>query len=134
MKAMLLALCPLLVYLGAPEPAPAPEHHAPLPLGTWHVRGQDTILWTAELVLFEEANAGYFEWKSERGDSGRELLTYVYDPTTSTLSLTGNKVLMARGDIAFGSYRARVADNGRRLVNGTWWGPPCSEGVWEATR
>jgi hypothetical protein len=137
MNSMLVA-AGLLALLGSAESAPAPEHvpapPARLAPGTWHVEGEDTIPWTAELTLLEEANAGWFDWRSARGDQGRELVTWNYDPATGTLRLTGHKVLGARGNITFGNYQARLVAGGRRLVDGTWWGPPCMPGEWEATR
>ena len=137
MKSMLV-VAGLLALLGSTGSGPAPGHvpapPAALSAGTWQVEGADTIPWTAELTLLEEANGGWFDWRSARGDQGRELLTWNYDPATGTLLLTGRQVLGARGNITYGNYQARVIEGGRRLVDGTWWGPPCMEGEWEATR
>ena len=111
------------------EPAAAPTTVA----GTWEVRGQDRSRWTAQLVLDEQANQGYFDWRSEEGYSGHEIVTWVYDPDTSMILLTGEAMQDPVGPVGVGTYVARVADDGRSMVNGTW-GPPALPGTWEARR
>jgi len=114
--------------VATPEPRACPA------VGTWQVEGTDSIHWSAELVLLEESNDGYFDWLSENGDSGRELLKYEYDPLTSTLRLHGFEIVEPHGNITYATYQATVVSNGRLIVDGTWWGPPAMSGFWEATR
>jgi hypothetical protein len=101
------------------------------PAGVWKVEGEDGVRWSAELVLAEPGHDGHFDWKSERGDSGRELVTWTYHPDTRMLVLTGHELRDAVGQIGLGSYIARVSADGRTIANGTW-GAPAVPGIWEA--
>ena len=101
--------------------------------GVWHVRGQDRSNWTAELLLPENSNVGHFVWTSDKGASGHERVTWIYYPDTRMIVMTGLDVQDRVGNVSVGTYIARVTEDGRSMVNGTW-GPPALPGTWEATR
>jgi hypothetical protein len=101
--------------------------------GAWRVQGEDADRWTAELLLVEGSHEGCFDWKSENGASGHELVTWMYYPGTRMILLTGLEMQNPVGNCGVGTYVARVADDGRSMVNGTW-GPPALPGTWVAKR
>jgi len=102
--------------------------------GTWNLVGKDLYGWSAKVVFLEESNSGYFDWKSEKGDSGREIFTYSFDEKTRVLSITGEKIIDPRGKIIQAQYRARLSKDGSRLEDGTWFGTNVLPGTWSATR
>ena len=121
------------------EAAPAADARVSPVAGAWHVRGRndrDHGAWSATLVLEEGSGLGsgegWFDWLSEHGAQGRELVRWEHDAAAGTLRLQGYELENARG-IGVGSYVAEVAPDGRSLVNGRW-GPPSTPGTWEATR
>lgn len=127
-----LSACTLHVHLHEATPVVAAVP-APDLAGTWAVRGEDGVSWTAQLVLDESTHEGYFDWHSPDGLSGHELVVWQYDPRTGLLALKGTAMQQPYGSIGVGTYVAHVTPDGMRLVNGTW-GPPAKLGTWEATR
>jgi hypothetical protein len=121
------------VHEAPPAPAPAASAAPAAPLaGTWQVRGEDSVPWSAQLVLDADTQAGYFDWSSDVG-RGRELVTWSFDPRTGTVDLAGHALVEPRGRIGVGTYRATLAGDGTRLEDGTW-GPPALPGTWVASR
>jgi hypothetical protein len=101
--------------------------------GTWRVQGEDGSRWTAELILDEGSSEGCFDWKSDNGASGHEIVSWVYYPKSRMILLQGREMQNPVGNCGVGTYVARVADDGRSIVNGTW-GPPALPGTWVAKR
>ncbi len=104
-------------------------------INAWQVKGMDSIAWTAQLVFLEESNVGYFDWKSADGaNSGREPFTYSFDDKTQVLRIWGAKIIDPKGNIIHAQYKATLSEDGKRLENGTWFGPGVLPGTWTATR
>ena len=101
---------------------------------TWQVKGKDSIEWTAKLVFLEEADAGYFEWKSADGASGREPFTYTFDEKTRRIFIQGQKIIDPEGNITHAQYTATLSKDGKRLLRGRWFGPGVMPGTWSAVR
>jgi len=136
---MRTSLIALLVALVGSCASPHEGTTAPTTIaGTWHVEGQDASSWKAQLVLDEApdrsvANSGHFDWKSDEGYSGHELVTWSYDPDTRMVVLVGQEMQDPVGLVGVGTYVAKVSEDGRSMENGTW-GPPAMPGTWEARR
>lgn len=128
--------------LGGSIFAQAQKPWAPPKSGVWQVKGSDTenTAWTAELILTRRGSnkgqpryKGYFEWKSEDGEtSGREYFNGWFERKTGRLMLKAYSAKSEKGDIGVGNYLALGREKGTRLVGGRWWGHDVVPGTWTA--
>ncbi len=113
---------------------PAAKATAPV-LGVWEVKGRDTKIWTATMVLRQPRAGvleGHFDWRSAGGESGgREHFQGTYDLATGLVLLQGVRLENARG-IALGCCVAAMSADGREMREGVWGGPFAQSGIWSA--
>jgi hypothetical protein len=81
---------------------------------------------------------GFFEWRSGEQVLGREYVLANFDAATRQIFIEGKSVECPTGRLAVGSFSARVSDDGRQLLNGTWGDTPGNQrgvpGKWQARR
>jgi hypothetical protein len=81
---------------------------------------------------------GFFEWRSGAQVLGREYVIANFDATTRHIFIEGKSVESPTGTLAIGSFSARVSDDGRQLMDGTWGDTPGNQpgilGKWQARR
>lgn len=81
---------------------------------------------------------GFFEWRKGDQVLGREHVVANYDVATRQIFIEGKYVENLNGQLAVGSYSARVSGDGRQLVAGRWGNTPNNQagiaGKWEARR
>jgi hypothetical protein len=81
---------------------------------------------------------GFFEWRSGVQVLGREYVVANFDATTRHIFIEGKSVESPTGTLAVGSFSARVSDDGRQLLEGTWGDMPGNQrgilGKWQARR
>ena len=137
-RAGLALLCLAMAHSGHAGTSAAACADDPPRSGTWYLVGHDSRHWRAEMVLQRQAGArydGHMTWRAVQGSpaGGLEPFSGEYDAATCTLTLRGEPVREATGDIASGAhYSARVADEGRYLAYGRWWGVDVAPGTWAA--
>lgn len=98
------------------------------PGGTWQIKGADRTgtTWIGELVLKvgkKGALTGHIDWSGSGGEydgaEGREYVAGVFDATTRTLTLEGQRLENA-DNLSLGNYSAELSEDGARLVRGKW--------------
>jgi hypothetical protein len=81
---------------------------------------------------------GFFEWRSGNEVLGREYVLANFDASTRHIFIEGKSVESPTGRLAVGSFSARVSDDGRQLLDGTWGDTPGNQrgvlGKWQARR
>jgi hypothetical protein len=81
---------------------------------------------------------GFFEWRSAGQVLGREYVVANFDAATRQIFIEGKSVECPTGRLAVGSFSARVSDDGRQLLDGTWGDTPGNQqgvpGRWQARR
>jgi hypothetical protein len=81
---------------------------------------------------------GFFEWRSGEKVLGREYIVANFDAASRQIFIEGKSVESPTGTLALGSFSARVSDDGRQLLDGTWGNTPGSPsgylGKWQARR
>jgi hypothetical protein len=81
---------------------------------------------------------GFFEWRSGEEVLGREYVVANFDAASRQIFIEGKSVESPTGTLAIGSFSARVSDDGRQLVDGTWGNTPGNArgylGKWQARR
>jgi hypothetical protein len=81
---------------------------------------------------------GFFEWRSGEQVLGREYVVANFDAASRQLFIEGKSVESPTGTLALGSFSARVSEDGRQLLNGTWGNTPGNPsgylGKWQARR
>ena len=82
---------------------------------------------------------GWFEWRTATdGVIGQEHFIAHYEAATRQLYIEGQYVQSPTGQLAVGSFSARLSDDGRQLVEGTWGNTPSHQagipGSWAARR
>jgi hypothetical protein len=81
---------------------------------------------------------GFFEWRSGAQVLGREYVVANFDAASRQLFIEGKSVESSTGTLALGSFSARVSEDGRQLLNGTWGNTPGNPsgylGKWQARR
>jgi hypothetical protein len=119
-----------------PPEGPGKALVAPVP---WRALGRDqtNAHWEGYLTV-EEAPEGYlrtghFEWAVKVG-GGRYHFDGTYDPATRVVRWVGFHVEDQVGLPGMATYQATLSADGRRLENGTWFGPQCIPGTWSAER
>ncbi len=120
-----------------------------LTLGSWSIvnsiddAGTDFSGSTLKFVSQREVAGGleatgFFEWRSVDQVLGREYVVATFDAVSRHLFLEGKSVESPTGTLAIGSFSARVSDDGRKLLDGTWGNTPGNQrgilGKWEARR
>ena len=126
-------LWPLLALAGE---AAQPVEAGPKP-GIWVLRGVDSRPWQARMLLQASGQRVYgsLRWQSEAGveSGGEEAFEGQHDPATGWVTLRGQTLKEARGDIASGTtYEATLSADGSRLESGRWFGPDTQPGTWSA--
>jgi hypothetical protein len=132
-------------------PLPAAERTLPnFTLGVWTVfdsvddQGYDYRGSTIKFRSQRETPGGLeltgsFEWMLDNLTViGEEHFVAHYEAATRQLYLEGQYVNSPTGDLAVGSFSARLSDDGRQLVDGTWGNTPSRQagvpGRWNARR
>jgi hypothetical protein len=81
---------------------------------------------------------GFFEWRSEGRLLGREHVSATYHDASRQLYIEGKYVESPTDTLAIGSFSARLSEDGRQLLEGTWGNTPGNRvgvlGTWEARR
>ena len=81
---------------------------------------------------------GFFEWRSGEKVLGREYIVANFDAASRQIFIEGKSVESPMGTLALGSFSARVSDDGRQLLDGTWGNTPGNPrgylGKWQARR
>jgi len=81
---------------------------------------------------------GFFEWRSGEKVLGREYIVANFDAASRQIFIEGKSVESPTGTLALGSFSARVSDDGRQLLEGTWGNTPGTArgylGKWQARR
>jgi hypothetical protein len=81
---------------------------------------------------------GFFEWRSGEKLLGREYVVANFDAASRQIFIEGKSVESPTGTLALGSFSARISDDGRRLLEGTWGNTPGNPrgylGKWQARR
>ena len=82
---------------------------------------------------------GAFEWRGDNNEIlGQEHFIANYDATSRQLFIEGQYVQSPDGRLAVGSFSAKLSDDGRQLVEGTWGNTPNNlagiPGSWQARR
>jgi hypothetical protein len=82
---------------------------------------------------------GSFEWRQENDVVlGQEHFVAHFDTASRQLYIEGQYVESPTGRLAVGSFSARLSDDGRQLVDGTWGNTPNHQagipGSWAARR
>jgi hypothetical protein len=82
---------------------------------------------------------GFFEWRNNNSIIvGREYFLAHYDSASRQLFIEGQYVESPLNQLAVGSFSARVAEDGRQLLEGTWGNSPNHQagvpGRWAARR
>lgn len=120
-----------------------------LAVGTWTIiasideDGTDFSGSTLKFISQHEAPGGldatgFFEWRGNGELLGREHVTAHYDAASRQLFIEGKYVESPHDVLAIGSFSARLSDDGRQLIEGTWGNTPGNRvgvlGTWEARR
>jgi hypothetical protein len=81
---------------------------------------------------------GFFEWRGNGQLLGREHVAATFHTATRHLYIEGKYVESSTDQLAIGSFSARLSDDGRQLLEGTWGNTPGNRvgvlGKWEARR
>jgi len=82
---------------------------------------------------------GWFEWRDNNNEVlGQEHFLAHYEAASRQLYLEGQYVESPTGRLAVGSFSARLSDDGRQLIEGTWGNTPNHQagipGSWQARR
>jgi hypothetical protein len=82
---------------------------------------------------------GWFEWRNNNETViGEEHFVAHFEAATRQLYIEGQYVNSPTGQLAVGSFSARLSDDGRQLVDGRWGNTPSHQsgipGSWEARR
>jgi hypothetical protein len=82
---------------------------------------------------------GSFEWRHDNVDVlGQEHFVAHYEAASRQLYIEGQYVESPTGRLAVGSFSARLSEDGRQLVDGTWGNTPSHQagipGSWQARR
>jgi hypothetical protein len=82
---------------------------------------------------------GWFEWRTATdGVIGQEHFIAHYEAATRQLYIEGQYVQSPTGQLAVGSFSARLSEDGRQLIEGTWGNTPSHQagipGSWAARR
>jgi hypothetical protein len=82
---------------------------------------------------------GWFEWRMDNVDVlGQEHFVAHYEAASRQLYIEGQYVESPTGRLAVGSFSARLSEDGRQLVEGTWGNTPNHQagvpGSWAARR
>lgn len=112
----------------AAPPASADPH---LTYGTWTLLesvDEDGTDWRNSVLKFTSekptpdgvAVEGYFEWRNGTTLIGREFVHGNYVAATRSLYIEGQRVEDVAGQLAVGSFSARLAQDNRNLVDGVW--------------
>jgi hypothetical protein len=131
----------------APSPAITPIPN--LTFGAWSIvnsiddAGTDFSGSTLKFISQRDVASGleatgFFEWRSGAQVLGREYVVANFDATTRHIFIEGKSVESPTGTLAIGSFSARVSDDGRQLLEGTWGDTPGNQrgilGKWQARR
>jgi hypothetical protein len=131
----------------APSPAITPIPN--LTFGAWSIvnsindAGTDFSGSTLKFISQRDVSGGleatgFFEWRSGVQVLGREYVVANFDATTRHIFIEGKSVESPTGTLAVGSFSARVSDDGRQLLEGTWGDTPGNQrgilGKWQARR
>lgn len=130
----------------------APAGSTPLPnlaVGNWTIvsstdeAGTDFSGSTLKFISQHATSAGleatgFFEWRGNGAVLGREHVVAHYDAATRQLFIEGKFVESPDDVLAVGSFSARLSDDGRQLLDGTWGNTPGNRvgvlGTWNARR
>jgi hypothetical protein len=144
----------------APRPSASRSRSIPPPAmslpnlgyGTWTLRSANdgAFDWSNSVLKFTQqeptpdglALRGTFTWRSNGVLIGTETVSGHYVARTRAIFLEGESVVDVPNDLgqrlAVGSYSVILADDERRLIEGTWGSTASNEpgmpGSWEATR
>jgi hypothetical protein len=82
---------------------------------------------------------GWFEWRDNNNEVlGQEHFLAHYESASRQLYIEGQYVECPTGRLAVGSFSARLSDDGRQLLEGTWGNTPNHQagipGSWQARR
>lgn len=82
--------------------------------------------------------AGFLDWRANGRCAGREYVVGNYVEDTRSLFLQGQRFAGADRRVALSACSARLSEDGRRLIDGTWGSAtahrPATPGRWEARR
>ncbi len=104
----------------------------------WVVDGFDTASWLGSELVFTSQTAngnndlleGFFDWKSNGVDRGRELFTGTLFSDLS-LNIEGFQLINPIS-IQLAIYDGEVTPGGKSIINGTWTTVGGGTGVWSA--
>jgi hypothetical protein len=141
---------PTPVAAGSNQPSsPAVSTKPHLTYGTWTLLeskddcGTD---WSNSVLKFTKQQPcddgleleGVFEWRTGDKLIGREFVKGNYVESTRNLYIEGQKVESDTGELAVGSFSARLAEDNRHLLDGTWGSTVGNRagvpGTWRARR
>jgi hypothetical protein len=135
-------------FTASREAVPASEKPN-LTLGAWTIvsssdeEGTDfsgsTLKFTTQREIPGGLEAmGFFEWRSGGQVLGHEHVVGTYHDGSRHLYIEGKYVESPSDTLAIGSFSARLSDDGRQLLEGTWGNTPGNRvgvlGKWEARR
>jgi hypothetical protein len=135
-------------FTASREPVPASDKPN-LTLGAWTIvsstddEGTDfsgsTLKFTTQREIPGGLEAmGFFEWRHAGQLLGREHVSATYHDASRHLYIEGKYVESPTDTLAIGSFSARLSEDGRQLLDGTWGNTPGNRvgvlGTWEARR
>ena len=145
-------VAPAAAITGQPGQLPPSADITPIPnltFGSWSIvdsiddAGTDFSGSTLKFISQREVNGGleatgFFEWRSAQQVLGREYVVANFDAATRQIFIEGKSVESPTGTLAIGAFSARVSDDGRQLLDGTWGNTPGNQagilGKWQARR
>jgi hypothetical protein len=135
-------------FTASRDDAPQSDHPN-LTLGAWTItaskdaEGTDfsgsTLKFTTQREIPGGLEAmGFFEWRDNGQLIGREHVVATFHDGTRHLYIEGKYVECPTDQLAIGSFSAKLSDDGRQLLDGTWGNTPGNRvgvlGTWQARR
>jgi hypothetical protein len=102
--------------------------------------------WSKSILKFTSQNEtphgleleGFFEWRNDITVVGREYFIAHFEEASRQLYIEGQRTESPENRLAVGSFSARLSEDGRQLLEGTWGDTPGNlsgvPGTWEARR
>ena len=112
----------------------ASQPDVPLNIGTWKLSGSTYS--TNMYIRTYQGNTftGSFDyWRKGKGNNrwmGTEYFEGTYDEQTQQVFIKGTRLSSDAKGLILGEYQAKVSDDGRKLINGTWGSGTTGEAKW----
>ena len=127
----------------------AVEKKPHLTYGTWTLlesKDDEGTDWSNSVLKFTKERPsddgleleGVFEWRNGHKLVGKEFVKGNYVESTRNLYIEGQSIESESGELAVGSFSARLAEDNRHLLDGTWGSTVGNQagvpGTWRARR